>query len=223
MVAVVKLEVLPRNQRSLWGKLRPIQGQVLYGGTAIALRLGHRESVDFVFFSSEPLEVKALDEYVQELGDATLLRRTTETLEYSVDGVRLSFFGSLRFGRVEEPEVCDNGIVVASLLDLFGHKLKVVQQRAELKDYADIAAILEGGIPLECGLGAACALFPELNPQVSLRALSFIGDVQGMTEEQKRLLELCVSEIRDIVPASRISDSLHSREQCRQTKRKWQR
>lgn len=145
----VKLEVLPRNQRSLWGKLRPIKGHVLYGGTAIALRLGHRESVDFDFFSSDPLDVQALDEYVQKLGNAILLRRTTETLEYSANGVKLSFFGSLRFGRVEEPEVCYNGIVVASLLDLFGHKLKVVQQRAEVKDYRDIAAILESGIPLE--------------------------------------------------------------------------
>ncbi|WP_373321508.1 nucleotidyl transferase AbiEii/AbiGii toxin family protein [Rivihabitans pingtungensis] len=31
-------------------------GFVLYGGTAIALRLGHRESVDFDFFSDRPLD-----------------------------------------------------------------------------------------------------------------------------------------------------------------------
>lgn len=47
------LEILPKEQRALWKELKPLQGMgfVLYGGTAIALRLGHRVSIDFDFFS----------------------------------------------------------------------------------------------------------------------------------------------------------------------------
>jgi hypothetical protein len=51
------LEILPEAQWRLWPELRPASqlGFVLYGGTAIALRLGHRSSVDFDFFTDQPL------------------------------------------------------------------------------------------------------------------------------------------------------------------------
>ena len=47
---------------ALWVELAPVRdlGFVLYGGTAIALRLGHRHSVDFDFFTHRPLERTAL-------------------------------------------------------------------------------------------------------------------------------------------------------------------
>ena len=46
------LEILPSAQRALWPAFRSASqlGLVLYGGTAIALRLGHRSSVDYDFF-----------------------------------------------------------------------------------------------------------------------------------------------------------------------------
>ena len=39
-----QLDILPAEQRALWDELAPLRqlGFVLYGGTAIALRLGHR-------------------------------------------------------------------------------------------------------------------------------------------------------------------------------------
>ena len=56
-----RLDVLPQAQRALWPALRDLPHTfVLYGGTALALRLGHRASVDFDFFPSEPLAVDAL-------------------------------------------------------------------------------------------------------------------------------------------------------------------
>ena len=52
-----KLDILPASQRWLWPSLAGLAGHgfVLHGGTAIALRLGHRESVDFDFFSGGAL------------------------------------------------------------------------------------------------------------------------------------------------------------------------
>lgn len=56
------LEILPLAQRQLWQQLRGALGLgfVLYGGTAIALRLGHRQSVDFDFFCKAPLNHDAI-------------------------------------------------------------------------------------------------------------------------------------------------------------------
>ncbi len=52
------LDILPPAQRDLWPQLREASrmGFVLYGGTAIALRLGHRQSMDFDFFTERPFD-----------------------------------------------------------------------------------------------------------------------------------------------------------------------
>ena len=57
-----KFEILPPPQQKLWPELEGLAalGFVLYGGTAIALRLGHRVSVDFDFFSKEALNREAI-------------------------------------------------------------------------------------------------------------------------------------------------------------------
>ena len=56
-----RLDILPDEQRTLWPELARVpKSLVLYGGTAVAIRLGHRTSVDFDFFSSEPLDFDEL-------------------------------------------------------------------------------------------------------------------------------------------------------------------
>jgi hypothetical protein len=53
---IPRLDILPAPQRRLWAELSAVPKEfVLYGGTAIALHLGHRESVDFDFFGNKPL------------------------------------------------------------------------------------------------------------------------------------------------------------------------
>ena len=56
-----KLNILPASQRALWKELKATPRHfVLYGGTALALRLGHRVSEDFDFSTNatfEPLEL----------------------------------------------------------------------------------------------------------------------------------------------------------------------
>jgi len=56
------LEILPEAQRRLWPSLAGLAeaGFVLYCGTAIALRCGHRVTVDFDFFSDRPLDRQQL-------------------------------------------------------------------------------------------------------------------------------------------------------------------
>jgi hypothetical protein len=57
-----RLDSLPPAQRKVWPGLRGIGslGYVLYGGTALALRLAHRQSVDFDFFTDQALNRPAL-------------------------------------------------------------------------------------------------------------------------------------------------------------------
>lgn len=219
---VPKLNILPAHQRALWPSLRPMrdQGFVLYGGTAISLRLGHRVSVDFDFFTERPFEHSALiaalpfSERVQVIQEAP---NTVTLLVAPADGageaVKLSFFGGLTIGRVGAPEVSNDGVVVAaSLLDLMGLKLKVIQQRAEKKDYLDIHALIEHGVPLEEGLGAGRALYGKaFQPSEALKAMTYFGDgnLRELPAKVRESLVSASSSVRKEIPVmTAISASL---------------
>jgi hypothetical protein len=67
-------------------------------------------------------------------------------------------------------------VLVASLLDLAGMKMRVIQMRGSWKDYVDIHALVSHGIDLPMALGAAKAIDRTFDPATSIRALQFYGD-----------------------------------------------
>src|SRR5713226_4367544 len=99
------LSILPEPQRQLWAELRDTPKTfVLYGGTAMALRLGHRQSEDFDFFSNEGFEPTALLFGVAYLKEARVDQRGDNTLTvvvHRLEPVKLSFFGNVRMNHVE--------------------------------------------------------------------------------------------------------------------------
>ena len=177
-----KLETLPRPQRRLWTELRDTpQDFVLYGGTGLALRLGHRTSEDFDFFSSRPFSPDALWKEVGYLRSAEMRQFEENTLTAIVDRdgpVKLSFFGNLNLNRVQDPDVMPgNGIKVASLLDIAATKLSTIQQRALARDYEDILALVDSGLSLTKMIAAAEAVYGStFNGALSLKALTFFAD-----------------------------------------------
>jgi hypothetical protein len=194
-----RLDVLPAPQRRLWSELARTPPEfVLYGGTALALRLGHRQSVDFDFFGNRALDPNALTLAIPFLVGATVTQREPNTLSCTVDRggpVKLSFFGVPALPRLRAPSIAaDTGLRIASLLDLAGTKARVVQMRAEARDYLDIAAVLDDGrIDLPTALAAARAMYgTEFNPQITLKALAYFdeGDLQKLPRAVKdRLAE----------------------------------
>ena len=81
-----KTEILPKAQLELWPLLAPAPGLsfVLYGGTAVALYLGHRVSVDFDFdfdfFRTEPLDKKNIETSFAFMRDARTIQEDENTL-----------------------------------------------------------------------------------------------------------------------------------------------
>jgi hypothetical protein len=177
------LDTLPAPQRSLWDQLHDTPaGFTLYGGTAIALRLGHRISVDLDFFSAQAFTPNALMARVPYLQGGTLRHSAPNTLTCTLDRggpVQVSFFGGLSLGQVAPTEeAAGPGIQVASLIDLAGTKIAVITQRAELKDYLDIHALLtQAKIPLPNMLAAAVIIYGgQFSPLLALKALAYHGD-----------------------------------------------
>ncbi len=203
------MEVLPPAQQRLWPGLRPAAdlGFVLYGGTAIALRLGHRSSVDFEFFSSEPLDRGALRAALPFMTRSRVLQDQPETLTVlassgaeEAPSVKASFFGGIGFGRVGAPDVTEDGVVqVASLDDLMATNVKVMPQRVEAKDYQDVAAMIQSGANLAKGLAAARTLYgAAFQPSESLKALVYFqgGDLSTLSNEDRQSLVEAVSAVR---------------------------
>ncbi|WP_454727672.1 MULTISPECIES: nucleotidyl transferase AbiEii/AbiGii toxin family protein [Cupriavidus] len=138
---------------------------------AIALRLGHRDSVDFDFFTDAPLDRDAIRAACPFVAQALTLQDQSDTWVMLVpagDGeqVKVSFFGTIAFGRVGEPDFTEDGVLqVAAMDDLMATKVKVVLQRAEAKDYRDVAAMVNAGVSLSRRLAsAACCSAQTSSP-----------------------------------------------------------
>ena len=204
------LASLPPGQQAMWKGLQPVaeDGFVLYGGTAISLQLGHRVSMDFDFFSRDPLDQDWLLKRYPFCADATVIQAAPDTLTILVpgeaEGVKVSFFGGITHGRVGTPTWTTDGVLlVASLEDLLGTKLKTIQQRVEKKDYVDIHAILASGLRLENGLTCAQTLYGRaFHPIVALKALGYFGDgdLGELSKKVKKDLVKAIEQVKELPP-----------------------
>jgi hypothetical protein len=198
--------ILPAAQQELWPHLRPAAALsfVLYGGTAVALYLGHRTSIDFDFFGAEPLDKARLRAAIPLLVDAAILQDEVNTLVASIampgGEVKLSFFGGIGFGRIDDPrQTVDGTLLAASPHDLMATKLKAILDRAEARDYRDIAALLRYDVSLAVGLGAFKAMFNG-EPASALRALGYFkdGDLPSVNQADRAILIAARDRIREV-------------------------
>ena len=201
---IPRLDVLPPAQLRLWSELSSVpEDFVLYGGTALALHLGHRTSVDFDFFSRRSLDIDSLQAGIPFLAEARVLQREKNTLTAIVDRgepVMVSFFGVPKLAILTPPHVVEaNNMRVASMIDLAGTKASVVQVRAEAKDYLDIDALMRlGNISLPAALSAAQRIYgSSFNPEITLKALSYFddGNLRELPDELKQRLAMAAREV----------------------------
>ena len=183
-----RLEILRESQLRLWPDLDAVPSDfVLYGGTGLALQLGHRVSEDFDFFSSsgfDPDRLRSRLPFFRDLDPAdpdTWVHHKRDNLEAFVNRggpVKVAFFGGLdTLQRIQDPQrAAGSRVRVASLVDLAGMKMRVIQVRGNWKDYVDIHALASQGIDLPTALAAAKAIDKSFDPAISIRALQFYGD-----------------------------------------------
>jgi hypothetical protein len=198
-----RLEILPAAQRRLWPELSAIPSDfVLYGGTALALHLDHRNSEDFDF-GSRLFDVEQLQAAIPLLAGAAVVQRAANTLTVVVERggpVKVSFFGVPELPRMRAPNVVkENGLQVASLLDLAGTKASVVQTRAEARDYVDIDALIRlGKVDLPTALAAAAGIYGKaFNPEITLKALCYFddGNLRRLPEDMKLRLATAARQV----------------------------
>ena len=210
-----RLEGLTEPQRRLWDELKSTPDHfTLYGGVAIALRLGHRFSTDFDFFSRTSFDPEHLYRRIPYLQGAEVLQMEADTLTCSVmrgEPVKLSFFGVPTWGIVDPPEVVAGPLIhIASLVELAGTKAGTIQKRAAARDYIDLDALLGAGVELTTALAAARRIYGAMfNPQVTLKALTYFadGDLNRVSGEVRGRLAEAVKSVDAEKLAARIRES----------------
>lgn len=194
-----RLETLTAAQVALWPRLVELPPDVvLYGGTALALRLGHRASIDFDFFLPRSFAPGDLRRSIPLFRDVPTIQSAPDTLVVRFDEIRVAIYG-VGFPALAAPELArDTGIPVASLADLGSTKAKAILDRAEVKDYVDISALVASGMDLAEMLGGATALFGQsFSPMLALKALTTFddGDLPSLAEEHRRRLRDAVQRV----------------------------
>ncbi|MFZ0423498.1 MAG: nucleotidyl transferase AbiEii/AbiGii toxin family protein [Xanthobacteraceae bacterium] len=201
-----KLDSLPKAQQEIWPLLAPARDLsfVLCGGTAVALYLGHRASVDFDFFGAAKLDKSEIEAAFAFMAAAQTVQEAENTLVVIVTmpsgPVKVSFFGGIALGRINKPLLtADSTMLVASPGDLLATKLEAILDRAEAKDYQDIAALLAAGHSLEAALGAFAKMYGK-DPGLPLRAIGFFkdGDLPSLPEAYRNILRAARDRVATI-------------------------
>ena len=173
----------------------------LAGGTALALQLGHRVSVDFDFFTERDFETEELYERIQKVfGEVTLTQESSNTLAIVVqDDMRISFM-KYRYPLLDAC-VDTEHLRLASILDIGCMKLSTIVSRAELKDYVDLFFILKH-ISLTKLLIDLAKKIPSLDQIFVMKALVSFDDIAVEPIDFIKGNEVTLGKIRETIVKS---------------------
>lgn len=150
---------------------------MLAGGTAVAIRLGHRRSQDLDFFTAEPFPADQLNAVLQNGIADSPSKVAPDTLHTTVRGIRVSFLRQRGIQLSSDAEV--DGVPIADLGTLLALKLNALAARGDRKDFIDVYAICQ-----HAGLGGrellefAAKRLPGLDRTHLLMSLSYFEDAE---------------------------------------------
>jgi hypothetical protein len=113
----------------------------LVGGTNLALKIGHRNSVDIDLFGKADLDDLEISQYLNTLGKITILKKSKNIQIYAVNGIKVDFV-NYTYPWIEEAKVVD-GIRLASNKDIGAMKLNAIAGRGSKKDFIDLYFLLQ--------------------------------------------------------------------------------
>lgn len=171
-------QIFNQDQAKLLPLVRQFKKEFyLVGGTAIALYLGHRRSIDFDLFKYSPIKpLKIIDTISDFEFPYTITRRVTEQLNVTVNNVKFTFF-QYPF-KISATEKLEDIIRLPDLKDLAAMKAYALGRRSKWKDYVDLYFILNGHLTVKQISDRTSELFGELFSEKQFRAqLCYFDDV----------------------------------------------
>ena len=174
---MLRFDAVPESVRELLARLAPheaLHDFALGGGTSLALRFGHRWSVDLDFFTPGEFSSEILFERLS-LEQATVTGRAPNSLTVDVCGVKLDL---LRHAyRILAPVERIDGVTLVSLPDLAAMKLNAIANRGSKKDFFDLAELLDH-FPIQQMIGFFAEKYPSTDPFTVIRSLAWFDDAE---------------------------------------------
>ncbi len=138
-------EVLSKPLHDALVGLKRVAGEhefILAGGTAAALHLGHRVSVDLDFFTRRPFSPDKLFLKIKRLGLSPVVQQEEEgTLTVQISGAKVSFF-HYPYPFVEKTSTV-GGVPIAHIFDIASMKIIAISHRGAKRDFVDLYFILQ--------------------------------------------------------------------------------
>lgn len=198
-------EIMPAVQQEVLRRLAPMAnaaGFYLAGGTAVAIHLGHRRSVDLDWFTGDPIgDPMRLASDLQRGEPGISVEAVAEgTLHAALRGVHLSFlefrYPLLRVA-AEWPEY---GCRLATLEDLACMKLSAIATRGARKDFIDLYALGQSGFALREMLDLYQEKFETRDLGHLLYSLTYFDDAEA-EDTPDMLWDIAWSEVKATVRA----------------------
>ena len=172
-------EVLTEKQRKLLPLIRLFSNDYyLVGGTAIALYIGHRRSIDFDLFTTQDIKRKSIRNLIDKSGFTVdnLLYEAFDQIHLVVNSVKITFFNFPH--KIVHSMDFDGIIKIPTLLDLAAMKTYALGGRAKWKDYVDLYFILKDQYDLRELSARAMEIFGTyFNEKLFREQLCFFDDI----------------------------------------------
>ncbi len=173
-------EALTNKGKEIFSKLKDFPGYYLAGGTALALQIGHRISVDFDLFSSENIPESLLTKVKRTFNQASIsvAVNNPDELTVFIDDTKTSFI------KYPFPVLLDlvdiDGVSALSAKEIGATKAYTVGRRGSFKDYVDLFFILRDRLSsLEEIINLADRKYgDEFNGRLFLEQLAYAEDIQ---------------------------------------------
>lgn len=190
----MRREILSEKQLLLLPELKVFSRDfALVGGTAIALHLGHRESIDFDLASLKEIQTLQIRKKILKFGKIeAVLVDSRDEYTVVVDGVKLTFF-YYPF-RIKFSQKIGDFIKMPDILTLAAMKAYALGRRAKWKDYADIYFIARKNGSLEPIIEKAKNIFQKEFNEKNFRAqVAYFDDI----DYSERIVYAGKNEISD--------------------------
>lgn len=166
----------------------------LAGGTALALQIGHRLSIDLDFFGKIPVDYDELLKQSKEFGTIQVIDREDKHLEFSLNNVKIDVV-NYDFKLIKPLKKVDY-LKLASMEDIAAMKISAIEGRGTKKDFYDLYFLLES-YSLKEILNFAKAKFPEANMLNIARSLVDFTDAENEPEPNLLSKKLNWDEVKD--------------------------
>jgi len=147
----------------------------LVGGTALALQLGHRNSVDIDLFGAVEINEMAFSTVLNTLGSAQILKKSKNILVFTLDGVKVDFV-NYQYPWIAAGSVIDN-IRIASFEDIAAMKLNAIAGRGSKKDFIDLFFLLKQ-FSLKEMLSFYSKKYHDGSTFLVVKSLAYFGDAE---------------------------------------------